>query len=141
MLWDSGLLSLTDFVAFVAEESTCAISEDGFESWECGAVEWDVNGGAEVDRVKRWDAAAFGSEALIIADTTATPSMDLGTLEGMDGAASWCVMRARLDALTPPMQTVLTFCSASLPLSRYFKIFRIPLMPMMSFVFFFVLVA
>lgn len=76
-----------------------------------------------------------------MADTTATPSMVFGDeLTGV-GARSWWVMRWTLEALTPPMHTVWTFFSDSVPLSRYRKILRMPVMPMMSLVFFLVFVA
>jgi hypothetical protein len=100
-----------------------------------------MKGGAVLESLDRWADAAFGSGAPMMADTTATPSMALGFVEGVEGAWSWWTIRWRFEALTPPMQTVFTFFSASLPWSRYRKIFRMPLTPMMSLVFFLVFVA
>lgn len=50
-----------------------------------------------------------------MAETTATPSMVLGVEFVGVGARSWCFIRWTFDALTPPIHTVPTFLSASLP--------------------------
>src|ERR1700753_2185991 len=122
MLWHSGV----DFTNFFTILGIRSCNKDNVISWSGGCTKAAKAGGTLIKDFSSLDASN-GSWAAMIALTTAMPSRVLV------GAADWYRTRWTLDALMPPMQTVLI-----LPYpddDRASSIERIPACPTMDFVF------